>query len=62
MVDVYLAEKPRNKEWFPEHIPGLYRLSKGEVLDDIDYIQSNLNDSDRPRNYKRKSKSDKGAK
>mmetsp|Transcript_36715 Transcript_36715/g.72049 ORF Transcript_36715/g.72049 Transcript_36715/m.72049 type:complete len:290 (+) Transcript_36715:25-894(+) len=42
MVDVYLAEKPRAKEWFPDHIPGLYRLSKGEVLDDIDYIQSNL--------------------
>lgn len=42
MVDLYLNEKPRTKEWFPEHIPGLFKLSKDEVMDDIDYISANV--------------------
>ena len=59
MVDVYLSEKPRSKEWFPESIPGLYKLSKGEVLDDIDFINNNLNFSatnERASRFKRKAK------
>lgn len=57
MVDVYLAEKPRSKEWFPESIPGLFRLGKGEIQDDIDYIHSNIGDRNSRR--KRKNKEDK---
>jgi hypothetical protein len=59
-MDVYLTEKPRAKEWFADNIPGLYKLSKGEVLDDIDFINNNLNftSNERASRFKRKAKLD----
>lgn len=53
-MDLYLASagQPRAKDWFPDNIPGLYRLSKGEIGDDIDFIQSNVGE----RNLRRKRK------
>lgn len=53
-----MAEKPRTKEWFPDNIPGLYKLSKGEVVDDIDFINSNVpfSSNERASRYKRKTK------
>lgn len=39
MADVYLTSNPKKAD-FPEHVPGLYILSKGEILDDLDYISS----------------------
>ncbi len=34
------GKKVPAKEWFPS-LPGLHQLSKAEVLEDLDYIQSN---------------------
>ena len=74
-MNVFLSQRPRVKEWFPESLPGnfllssalrpvdhfhyflyavyalcvamrccagLYRLSKNEILEDMDFINANL--------------------
>ncbi len=35
------------RDWFPENIAGLFRLSKNEVVSDLDSIHANISRSDR---------------
>ena len=39
-MDQYFDDKPRQREWFPDYIPGLHRLSRNEIFDDLDSIQA----------------------
>ncbi len=40
-LDSYLSSGGRPKEWFPE-MPGLQRLSKSEISDDLQFIQASI--------------------
>ena len=40
-MDIYLKSRPRVKDWFPE-LPGLNRLNKSEVINDLETVQSQL--------------------
>lgn len=40
-MEVFLkTSKRKRKAYFPEHIPGLFPLSRGDVIDDLDFLQS----------------------